>query len=88
MKKREPKYVQELRKEMADRLRKHTIEYKKEQFRKALSKGNVETFDDVYGIWCGLSAAAKENAVYKVIIDFARRGITAREIVDSLEVKE
>jgi hypothetical protein len=88
MKKREPKYVQELRKEMAARLRKHTVEHKKEQFRKALSKGKVETFGDVYGIWCGLSAAAKDNAVYHEIMYLARGGKTAQEIVDILEVRK
>jgi hypothetical protein len=85
MAKREPKYIQKMKKEMAATLRKKTKAFRKEKFQEALSKGNVETLYDVCGIYYGLSATAKENAVYREILFLARCGKTAQEIVNRME---
>jgi hypothetical protein len=88
MMKRKPKYIQEIKKQIAADARKRRTAFRKEQFQEALSKDKVETIGDVWGIYCGLSARAKENAVYHQILFLARCGKTAREIVSQMEVKQ
>jgi uncharacterized protein YxjI len=82
------KSIQELKKEILAAVRKKRAALRKEKFQEALSKGKVETHGDVWDIYYGLSAKAKENAVYHQILFLARRGKTAQEIVNQMEVKK
>jgi hypothetical protein len=86
--KREAKYVQEIKKQIAADVRKKRTALRKEEFQKAMSKDKVETYGDVFGIYYGLSARAKENAAYKQILFLARLGKTPQEIIKQMEVKK
>jgi hypothetical protein len=88
MTKRELKSIQELKRKIRADVRKKMTVLRKEKFQEALSKDRIETFDDVCGIYYGLSAKAKENAVYHQILFLARCGKTAQEIVSQMGVKK
>jgi hypothetical protein len=78
----------DFKKEWAISVRKHTRECRKKMFQEILDKGKVETLRDICSVFYGLSQKAKEYLVYNKIIDLARCGYTAQEIIDRLEVKK
>jgi hypothetical protein len=78
----------EIKKEIANNLRKHTRDFRKKNFEDVLNKGKVETYLDMFNLFDGLSKKAKDSVVLKTIIELVQYGKTAQEIVDILEVKK
>jgi hypothetical protein len=86
--KRQEEYIRGLRREIAAKCAKKTREYKREQFKAAMAKEKVETFGDVYGIFCGLSRRSMEVAALDRIETMARRGYSPVKIVELMEIKK
>ncbi|MDR0877242.1 MAG: hypothetical protein LBN21_04255 [Treponema sp.] len=87
-KKRVPKAVREFRQEMAIKQRKRTSEWKRKEFEAALAKEKLETYRDIFGVFCGLSHKAMESAACQKIVKLAARGFNARQIIDYMEPKK
>jgi len=87
MAKREPKFIWNLKKQMAKDMAKHTREYKKIELEKVKAKGKVETYGDIYGIFCGLSKKAIESAAFWRIEWLASAGCSPTEIIERMEPK-
>jgi hypothetical protein len=85
MAKRKPKYIQEIKKQIAAEVRKKRTAFRKEKIKEALSKDKVETFDDICGIYYGLSRRAVELAAYDKIHRLAALGYSPLEIIKVME---
>jgi hypothetical protein len=85
---RESKSIRDMKKQMAKEQAKRTREAKKKSFEKVMTKGSVETYEDVFGIFDGLSRRAIELAAYHRIEELARSRRTARQIIEIMEQKK
>jgi hypothetical protein len=87
MAKREPKFIRNLKKQMAKSQAKYTRDHKKEEFEKVKAKGKEETYGDLYGIFCGLSKKAIVSAACWRIEWLASAGCSPTEIIERMEPK-
>ncbi|MDR0710345.1 MAG: hypothetical protein LBF77_09795, partial [Spirochaetaceae bacterium] len=69
--------------DMARRTRKA----KKESFERVMGKGKVETYGDVFDLFCGLSRRAIEVAAIARIQTLVRLGYSPARIIGIMEVK-
>jgi hypothetical protein len=81
----ELKSVREFKKQRAKDQAKRTRDYKRRSLEAVLEKGTVATYEDVIGIFNGLSRAAIELAAYHRINELIRYGMTPREILKIME---
>jgi hypothetical protein len=81
----ESKSLREFKRQWAKDLAKRTRTFKRESFEKVLAKGGVATYDDICGIFNGLSCAAIELAAYHRINELVRYGMTPQEILRIME---
>jgi hypothetical protein len=87
-KKRVSKAVREMLQEMAIKQRKRTNEMKRKSFEDALAKEKLETYGDLFGVFCGLSRKAIEAAACRKIEELAARGFNAQQIIVYMEPKK
>ena len=80
--------IRELKRKMAMDSAKHTREYKKSEFEKAMAKDKVETHGDIYGIFCGLSKRAMEVSALCRIETLAVMGYNPKRIIELMEPKK
>ena len=85
---RELNYIRDLKRKIAANAAKRIHEWKKEQFEKAIAKDKVETEGDVYGIFCGLSKRAMENAALHRIRVLAGMRHSPVKIIELMEPKK
>jgi hypothetical protein len=88
MKKKQPKYVRELKQEIGREIAKKTRERRRKEFIAVMAKDKVETYGDIWAIFNGLSKKAKDSAVAQRIFTLARLGNRPKEIVEILEPKK
>jgi hypothetical protein len=88
MTKRQLDYIRELKRDIAAKCAKKTREYKKNEFEKAMAKDKVETYGDIYGLFCGLSRKAMEVAALNRIERLAAMGYSPAKIIELMEVKK
>jgi len=83
MKKRQPKYIREIKQKVAQDIRKQ----RRKKFSLVMAKDRVETFDDIIAIFNGLSKRAKDSAVLARIHTLVLCKNSPNEIVKILEPK-
>jgi hypothetical protein len=83
--KRQEEYTRSLRRDMAKEMAEKIRRTKKEMFEKVRNKEKLETLDDVYYLFCGLSRAAVEISAIGIIRELAVRGCSPAKIVEILE---
>jgi hypothetical protein len=81
------KYIQDLKKQMANDQARRTRKAKKEAFERVMSKEKVETYGDIYDIFCGLSRRAIEIAAIDRIRVLGTMGYSPARIIEVMEVK-
>lgn len=62
-------------------------EYRDKLYQAAMAKETVTEFDDLLGIYYGLSRRAIEQAVYHRIVELAGLGYSPRAIVEQMGAK-
>jgi hypothetical protein len=87
MTRRELKYIRDLKRQTAINCAKRTREWKEEAFENVMAKGKVETYGDVFGVFCGLSKKAVEVAALNRIEALARMGYSPARIMEVMEPK-
>jgi hypothetical protein len=88
MKKKQPKYVRELRQEIGREIAKKTRERRRKELAEVVAKDKVETYGDICAIFNGLSKRAKDSAVLNRIFMLARLGNRPTEIIKIMEPKK
>jgi len=83
VKKRQSKYIREIKQKVALNIRKQ----RREKFTLVMAKDKVETFDDIISIFNGLSKRAKDSAVLSQIHLLVRLEKSPNEIIKILEPK-
>jgi hypothetical protein len=81
------KYIRDLKKQMANDQARRTRKAKKEAFERVMSKEKVETYGDIYDLFCGLSRRALEVAALDRIQTLTRMGYSPERIIDVMEIK-
>jgi hypothetical protein len=79
------KKIQSLKKEWAKKMAAGTRARKKDEFEKVKAKGKVETFGDIYGVFCGLSKRAIEASAFHEIQKLAALGYGPEMIIERME---
>jgi hypothetical protein len=87
MSRSEPKFIRDLKQQMAKDMARRTRKAKKESFERVLAKGTMETYGDIYDLFCGLSRRAIEVAAIERIHTFVRMGYSPERIIEVMEVK-
>ncbi len=86
--KKKPAWLVKKEKEWAQERRASKVAAKKKAFAEVLAKEKVETYMDIYNIFCGLSRKAINSAAYKEIHALARSGFGPSAIVELMEGKK
>jgi hypothetical protein len=81
----ESKSLREFKKQRAKDQARRTRDYKKRSLEQVIAKETAAAWDDVTGIFNGLSRAAIELAAYHRINELIRCGMTPREILKIME---
>jgi hypothetical protein len=84
---RESKFIREAKKQAAKDQARRTRTAKKEAFERVAAKGKVETYGDIFDLFCGLSRRAVEIAALDRIRTFVRMGYSPERIIDVMEIK-
>jgi hypothetical protein len=60
----------------------------KDHYKQILAKEKAESFDDIIGLYHGLSAKSRECIVYRRILELATDGLSPQTIIDLLQYRK
>ncbi|MHB9292664.1 hypothetical protein Holit_01766 [Hollandina sp. SP2] len=61
---------------------------RKEHYNQVLSKEKVETYDDIIGLYYGLTETSREHIVYHRILELVSDGFSPQVIMELLQYKK